>query len=191
VYRRGVVTEVDPARCRCRVRLPGRGDLETYWLDVLQQGTAANQGYWLPDAGELVAVMLDERDESGCVLGGLYTKQHPPPADDPDLRQVRFADGTVVSYHRATRTLAIHAAGATVQVEAAEVRVDSDAVTIAGARAPVASADRVESALNALKDAVSSAPTAPMDGGSAFKTAIVAALALWPPNVGSDALTSD
>jgi hypothetical protein len=49
----------------------------------------------------------------------------------------------------------------------------------------VALTTKVTAALNALKSAISSAPTVPQDGGAAFKTALVSALASWPPPVGA------
>lgn len=55
----------------------------------------------------------------------------------------------------------------------------------------VADASAVSSVLTALKNAISSAPTTPGDGGAAFKAALVSALAAWPSSVATTKLKSE
>lgn len=49
-----------------------------------------------------------------------------------------------------------------------------------GATQPVALAPLVQAQLEALKAAIQSAPVSPLDGGTTFKAALVAALTAWP-----------
>lgn len=68
-----------------------------------------------------------------------------------------------------------------------EARLFSNAIYLGGTATQfVALANLVTSALNALKSAISGAATVPNDGGAAFKTNILAALASWPPSVASN-----
>ena len=55
----------------------------------------------------------------------------------------------------------------------------------------VANATLVTAALEALKTAISSAPTTPNDGGSSFKAALVSALSEWPPTVAATKLKAE
>jgi len=190
MYRRGIVVAVDPERARARVRFPDRDNVESYWLDIVQPNALANRDYRLPDVDELVAVMMDGRDEAGCILGALYTANNLPDAPSPDVRRVAFGDGAVVEYDRAAHLLRVEVPDGAVQVQAESVHLDA-AVTIAGGAEPVALSGKVDAALQTLKDAISSAVTAPQDGGASLKASIVSALSAWPPSVESESLESD
>lgn len=189
MYRRGVVSAVDPDRCRARVKLPDRGDFETAWLDVIQQNTLTNRDYALPDVGELVAVLLDEHDEAGCILGAIYTSNNLPTSPGASIRRVTFGDGTFVEYDRAAHELRVSVAG-TVTLSATTILLDGPVAVSGGAEA-VALSGKVATALNALKAALSGATVVAGDGGASFKAAVVAALAAWPSDVSAEKLTSD
>ncbi|MFW6057692.1 MAG: phage baseplate assembly protein V [Persicimonas sp.] len=188
MYRRGIVTAVDPERCRARVELADEG-VETHWLDVLQSNTAPNQDYRLPDEGELVAVMLDEHAEAGCILGAIYTSENKPPDPSADVRRVTFPDGTKIEYDRAASRLTIVCAG-DVSVTGPNVQLDAT-VQVAGGAEAVALAQKVTDALQQLKDAIANGVPAPQDGGAALQQSIVLALSAFPPDVASEKLSSD
>lgn len=98
-YRRGIVSELDVATHRLRARLVDRDDSETGWLDVLVPSTAADKVVRLPAPGNQVALLLDERDEAGCVLGALYSQADTVPAGAHEaLWRVEFRDGGSVEY---------------------------------------------------------------------------------------------
>lgn len=101
----GIVTAVDEAAARVRVRLPAQDDLVSPWLAVLQHGAGKDAARWLPDPDDLVVVILDERGDSGCVLGGIYTDQAKPPITPRGKRYIRFSDGAEITYDRDTHTL--------------------------------------------------------------------------------------
>jgi len=100
VYRLGIVTRTDTARCRVKVRFPARDDVESWWLDVLQLKTHRDKVYWVPDVGEHVACFLDEHGEDGVVAGAIYSQADPAPIDSQDKRHVLHDDGTIEEYDR-------------------------------------------------------------------------------------------
>lgn len=82
------VSQVELSSGRARVQVQELG-MESYWLPVLQYRAGSSSAYWMPNAGEMVAALLDERGEGGCILGGIYTGTNAPPADGADLLDVR------------------------------------------------------------------------------------------------------
>lgn len=141
MYRRGIVSEVDGASHRVRVTFPDRDSVTSGWLDVLVRATHVAKDYDLPALGDQVAVLFDERDEAGCVLGAIYSGVDKPPTTDPLTRALYFGDGGFVEYDPAAHTLRVGLpAGG--QIE------------LAGADEPIALADAVRAELDAIKDAL-------------------------------------
>jgi phage baseplate assembly protein V len=72
----GVVSRIDdPERLgRVQVALPGFGNLESDWLEVLSVGAGAGKGLMaLPDVNDQVLVLAIDGDPSrGVIIGGLY-----------------------------------------------------------------------------------------------------------------------
>ena len=101
MYRRGIVTRTDPATCRVRVSFPDRDDVESWWLEVVQQGSLRDKAYRLPDIGEHVAVLMDEHGEAGAVLGSIYSAADKPPVASQDKDHITYGDGAVMEYDRA------------------------------------------------------------------------------------------
>lgn len=135
----GIVTALDATTQRVRVRLPDLDDLETHWLPVLVMRAHRDHATHLPDIGEHVAVLLDARGEDGVVLGAIYSERDPAPADGPDITAVRFVDGGMIHYDRASGMLTVVAtgpvavqAGGPVTVTAPSVTIDSQQVTVTG-----------------------------------------------------------
>jgi len=191
------------------VKFPARGDVESWWLEVLQRNTFTNKDNGLPDIGELVAVLLDDKEEAGCILGAVYTEANKPPSPNANARRVTFGDGTVIEYDRAAHKLKasvqgdieatatgdahvtavnVHITGATTVTGTSHL----DGVVTVGAGADaVALATKVATELGILKSAIAGAPVVPLDGGASLKAAIVAALATWPTSVAAAKLSSD
>lgn len=99
-FHQGIVSEVDDARHRVRVRLPALNDMETDWLAVVTPYAGTNGQYALPDEGVQVVCILDARGECGCVLGATYNEQDTPPAASRDIWCRTFADGTRIEHNR-------------------------------------------------------------------------------------------
>ena len=107
MYKRGIVSAVDADTCRVRVKFPAQQDLESGWLDVLQTSTHGDQSFALPPIGNQVAVMLDETNDAGCVLGAIYSEADPPPTTVANRRVMAFADGARIEYDQTTHVLSI------------------------------------------------------------------------------------
>lgn len=202
-YRRGIVIEVSAERARARVKFPDR-DSESGWLEVLQQGAGQTEGYWLPDPDELVACLMDERDEAGCILGSVYTQKHLPPNPSQDVRRVTFPDGVVVEYDRAASRLLVSGVAQLEVIAATKVSVTAPAVELTGptkitgavevtgaatltggasvgaGSSPAVKSTELLADLTGLKVAIAAAPIVPLDGGLAFKESLVAALGAFP-----------
>lgn len=105
MYRRGVVSAVDPDTHRVRVKFPSKGDVESSWLDVPVDDALDDQQYGLPSLGAQVSVILDEREEEGCVIGAIYSKADVPiGTKNTDVRRWTFKDGAVFEYDRESNT---------------------------------------------------------------------------------------
>jgi len=126
----GIVSAVDHATCRVRVRLPERDNVQTWWLHVPQTHTLGVQRRaLLPAIGEQVMVLLEADDAGGTVHGGIYSEANPPPIQDADTEYVRFKDGTRVTYNQSTHALMIDGP-ASVTVIAGQATVQADVVTL-------------------------------------------------------------
>lgn len=86
----GVISEVYP-NGTARVTLPDMDGLTTMPIPVIHQNSDTRIWYWMPEAGQRVACLLDEAGEQGCILGGVYTEANPPPIADLDKFYFKFA----------------------------------------------------------------------------------------------------
>lgn len=120
-FKFGTVSAVDAKTCRVRVRLPDYDNLRTAWLPVLQTKTLRDKHYHLPDIGEHVVVLLDERGEDGVVLGAVYSSADTPPVASGDKHHMRFDDGAEMEYDRASHQLTVKGG---IQKVVVEVGVD-------------------------------------------------------------------
>ena len=127
MYKLGVVSAVEPDTCRARVKFPAKGDIESYWLEVLVPDTATDKDYHLPTIGAVVAVLLDDREESGCILGAVYNATNKPPSPSATVRRVTFGDGTVIEYDRATHKLHVSTVGVVELTTTGNVQVTTEA----------------------------------------------------------------
>ena len=72
--RLGIVKEQDVSLARLRVTFNEFDQMLSYWLPVVVTKTQNDKAYWLPDIGEQVVCLMDERDEAGVVLGAIYSR---------------------------------------------------------------------------------------------------------------------
>lgn len=101
----GTVASIDHAARTCTVQL---GDLETGdlpWVALL----AGRVKLWCPpSAGEQCAVLCPEGDlDNGLVLPGIYSDANSPGTSDPDVFELEFPDGAVISYNHASHALTV------------------------------------------------------------------------------------
>lgn len=144
-YRHGIVSEIDPARGRARVQFQDYDGMFSYWLQVLKRNTGRDKSYSMPDVGEYVVCLLDDRAEEGCILGAVYSAPEPPPVDTEDKTHTTFADGTVIEYDRADHKLYINNVGEIEIIAVGPVKITTQAAAqiTAEAEATLHSAERV------------------------------------------------
>lgn len=105
MLRFGVITHIDEAKALVRVQFTDMDGVVSYWLPVLKQKTLHDKQYWMPDIGEHVAVLMDEKAEEGVVLGAIYSQADTVPVVSKDKYHLRFKDGTVIEYDRVRHKL--------------------------------------------------------------------------------------
>jgi phage baseplate assembly protein gpV len=89
-----------------RVTFPDRDNVESWWLRVLSQNTQNNKDFWMPDVGEQVECLLDEKFRNGLVLGSSYSSADVPPSGMTlDKRRTQFKDNAAHGYDRANHVL--------------------------------------------------------------------------------------
>ena len=110
-YQQGIVSEVDDAKHRLRVKFPALENFESDWLPMLTLAAGGNQFYSLPDEGELVACMLDAHGETGIVLGAIYNEQDPTPASSREIWMKKFSNGTVIQHDRTSGDILVKTSG--------------------------------------------------------------------------------
>lgn len=119
MYLTGIITETDAPAMKARVSFPAREGLVSPFLPLVVPWAQVNTAYRMPDPGEQVVCIMDDKLESGCIVGSVYGGAETPPESSGDVAAVHFGDGTVVRHDRKSRTLSVLCAG-TVVVEAAQ-----------------------------------------------------------------------
>ncbi|MCX7206548.1 MAG: phage baseplate assembly protein V [Proteobacteria bacterium] len=90
-----------------RISLPDTDNMQTMWLPIAYPKTQDDQCYWTYDEGEHVALLLDAQGEDGVILGAIFSDLDTPPITDPNKFGIKFKDGAMLEYDRATHTLSI------------------------------------------------------------------------------------
>jgi len=109
MIRFGIVTERDATTAKLRVSLLG-DDMATQLLPFVVSGAGSDKFFSLPNVGDQVACLMDENCEDGVVLGAIYSKADATPDGVSDnVTMVRFSDGTVVKYDKASSTVTVDA----------------------------------------------------------------------------------
>lgn len=133
MFRVGLVEAQDAVNARLRVTFPERDQMTSWWLPVVVPKSQNDKAYWLPDIGEQVVCMMDERDEDGAVLGAIYSQADTTPVQNADKVHWSFKDGTSFEYDRGTHqlTCGLPQATLTIQASGASIAIDgSGNVTI-------------------------------------------------------------
>lgn len=133
-HRIGIVTQLDPARAKAKVRFPDHDDVESWWLPVLQQKTLSDRSYWMPDVDSQVICNMDDGEEAGVILGAIYSDADPPPASDANVQTTIYSDGAQVGYDKNSGTWTVNLPGgaARVTVGGVVLEVSPGGVAITG-----------------------------------------------------------
>nr|BDD47397.1 hypothetical protein 8 [bacterium] len=142
MYKIGIVQKIDTKTWKVIVKFNPKDEI-TYTMDILQKFTKVNRTFWLPDIGEQVVCLMDERMQSGVILGSLFAtegdksdiaamkKKLPEGAAiSSDLYYQSFSDGTCIMYDRKKKKLTIEVKGTVEETFEGEVtRTYKDKVT--------------------------------------------------------------
>jgi phage baseplate assembly protein V len=91
---------------RVRVTFPDRGQLQSWWLSMLNLNSQNNKDFWMPDVGEQVVCVMDEAFRNGVVLGSFFQSVDAAPSGMTlDRRHTTFKDGATLEYDRANHVL--------------------------------------------------------------------------------------
>lgn len=122
----GEVTTIDPASCRIRATFDDEDGKTSYWLPVLQRKTLEDKDYCMPDIGEdVLCVFFNEGEENGFVLGSFYADEVTVPVNSESVRCVKFKDGTLISYDRASHELLIQIGSTKISANQERVSIDA------------------------------------------------------------------
>lgn len=127
----GTVASVDHDARTCTVQL---GDLETGDLPWFALFAGRVKLWFPPSDGEQCAVFCPEGDlANGVVMPGIYSDANSPSSSDPDVVEIEFPDGAVMTYNHAASALAVTLpAGGTATLDAPGGATINGNVTING-----------------------------------------------------------
>src|SRR5450631_6158 len=89
-FRLGIAKDQDTSLGRVRVTFNEFDRMLSYWLPIVVSKTQNDKAYWLPDVGEQVVCLMDERDEAGVVLGAIYSQSDATPVQSADKFHLGF-----------------------------------------------------------------------------------------------------
>ncbi len=134
----GIVKQQDAANAAVRVVFAEFDQMLSYWLPVVVPKTQNDKAYWMPDLGEQVVCLMDERDEAGVVLGALYSQVDATPVQSADKFHLGFKDGAVFEYDRAAHVMTItlpSGAALNVTVNSATLTIDAGGSVVLNSKA--------------------------------------------------------
>ena len=108
MFRIGIVKAQDLQNCRVRVVFPDHDQLQSWWLPIVVPKSQNDKFYWIPDIGEQVVCLMDERDEDGAVLGAIYSAADLTPMQSADTFNLSVKDGTSFAYNRVSHALQVN-----------------------------------------------------------------------------------
>jgi phage baseplate assembly protein V len=132
MWRRGIVKQVDAAQAKVKVLLPDEDGLMTDWLPVLVPGTLGLKVYRLPRKESQVVVLLDECGEDGAVLGCLYSKADPAPANAAQLVYMELEDGTKIQVDPVAKLVKVETPGSVEIKASGHVNAEAPTITLKG-----------------------------------------------------------
>lgn len=109
VIRVGVVSELDEAAARVKIRT---GGITTDWLPWGAARAGKTRSTSMPSVGEQVVMFSPFGDTAQAVVGfSLYQDDHPAASTSKDKEATIYPDGSVVEYDSASNTLTVTVSG--------------------------------------------------------------------------------
>jgi len=130
LIRIGTVIELSGSKVRVKC-----GDNTTPFIPWLTEAADGDTNWRPPKKGAQVVVLSPGGDPAqGVVLRSIYQAQASAPATGPDVDRMKYADGTVIEYNRATSTLTATLTGSgnvNVTVGGSSVKMNTSGLTLA------------------------------------------------------------
>lgn len=129
----GYVVKADVKNGVYRVNIDA-DDIVTDWLPRLEMNTKDTNSSNPLKEGEHVALLMDEHNEAGVILGAIFDKKNTPNgiiAND-NLHAVRFEDGTKITYDKGAGVYTIDCVGKIIIKSAAEVEINCTTLKVTG-----------------------------------------------------------
>ena len=112
----GKITSIDEANARVKLLIPDLDDYETPgWIFVPQACTVKDKSYNIPAINTLVAAVLDDEMQDGCIIGSIYNDEDVCILGDKDIKYIIFEDGTQFKYDKTTSTCTVIASNISIQ----------------------------------------------------------------------------
>ncbi|WP_419779824.1 phage baseplate assembly protein V [Maridesulfovibrio sp.] len=104
IVRFGTIAEADYQNARVRVAFGE--DAVSDWLPWADSRAGGDRSWHAPEEGEQVIVLSPSGETSaGVVLTGIFSTEHPAPADRASVARMVFKDGAVLEYDRENHVL--------------------------------------------------------------------------------------
>lgn len=99
----GNIIAIDENSARVRLRIPDMDDYETPgWIFVPQACTVKDKSYNLPAINTLVAAVMDDEMQDGCLIGALYNDEDVCILGSENIKYIKFEDGAYFKYDKTT-----------------------------------------------------------------------------------------
>lgn len=100
IIKYGTVTEIKADTAQVKVTFKESNNIVSYYMPVLQAFAGKNNAYVLPSINDVVVCLISPRDESGVVIGSIYTGINKPLISDENKYNVTFDDETQIEYDK-------------------------------------------------------------------------------------------
>lgn len=147
----GNVIAIDEKLPRVRLRLPDRDNYETPgWIFVPQVCTVKDKSYNMPAINTLVAAVMDDDLQDGCLIGALYNDEDVCILGDENVKYIRFEDGAFFQYDKTTGFFEAKAPNK-IHLEAPEIELKGE-VTNTGNFSSTGNVSDKKSSMQAMRD---------------------------------------
>ena len=135
IVRVGRVSSINVQNNTAKVVFDDKDDLVSDDLSILNRGSLANKDYWIPDIDEQVLCLFLPNPSghglnAGFVLGSFFSDVDQQQESSPDIRAIKFSDGSEVKHDRSTGDLTIKATGDITIIAAGNIKIEGVKVDI-------------------------------------------------------------
>ncbi len=96
-FKFGIVSDLDASKGRAKVTLPDENGISTAFLPIIQEETVNNPSSKTISIGSHVLVALDEKGNTGAIIGPYYPDGETPPAGE-EVWMRQMSDGGFIAY---------------------------------------------------------------------------------------------